>query len=238
MTKSSADVSQRKAALVAGVGAIILLVAAIIAEFLSRQRLVVPGDAAATVNNIMTSQMLFRSGIGGYLIILIFDVVLAWAFYVFFRQVNRSLSVLAAWFRLVYTAVFGAALFSLIAVLPLLSGAEYLTVFETDQLHAQVMLSLNAFSDGWAVAYIFFGPHLFFLGYLVLKSGYVPRVLGIWLISAAVYYIVDTCGNLLLPNYEAYAGISLVVGFATGFSELGFALWLLFKGGKTPQMKS
>lgn len=238
MKNRVADISQRKAAVVAGVVCILMFIAAIIAEFFSRRGLVVPGDAAATVNNIVGNQVLFRSGIGGYLIILLLDVVLAWAFYVFLREVNRSLSLLAAWFRLVYTAVFGIALFNLVTVLRLLGSADYLAVFETGQLHGQVMLSLNAFSDGWAVGYIFFGPHLFFLGYLVLKSGYVPKILGVWLILASIYYLIDTCGNLLLPNYEAYEGISLPIGFATGVSELAFGLWLLFKGGRTHETKS
>ena len=77
------------------------------------------------------------------------------------KPVNKSLSLLAAWFRLLYTAVFGFALLNLVTVLRLLSDADYLTVFGTDQLHAQVMLSLNAFSDGWAIGYVcFFSLHL------------------------------------------------------------------------------
>jgi len=238
-TARSADISQRKAAIVAGVVVLIMFIAGIIAEFLSRRSLVVPGDAATTVNNIMANEMLFRTGIGSYLIILILDVVLAWAFYVFLKQVNKSLSLLAAWFRLVYTAVFGIALLNLVTVLPLLSGADYLAVFETDQLHAQVMLSLNAFSDGWAIGYVFFSLHLFVLGYLVFKSGYIPRILGVLLIIASFGYLIANPAKLVLPNYADYEAIILLVVFLPCLiGEMAFCLWLLFKGGKIPEMKS
>ncbi|NOY60637.1 MAG: DUF4386 domain-containing protein [Calditrichaeota bacterium] len=238
MTNRIADISQRKAAIVAGVSFLIMFIAAIIAEFLARQSLVVPGDAATTANNIMANELLFRSGIFSYLIILILDVVLAWAFYVFLKPVNKSLSLLAAWFRLVYTAIFGIALLNLVTVLSLLSGADYLTVFETGQLYAQVMLSLNAFSDGWAIGYVFFSLHLFFLGYLAFKSGYIPRIMGVLLIIAGFGYLIDNLAKLVLPGYENYAAIILLIVFLPCLiGEMAFCLWLLFKGGKRPKMK-
>jgi hypothetical protein len=235
MTKGIADISQRKAALVAGIGSLIMFFAAIVAEFLARQGLVVPGNAAETAQNIMTHETLFRAGIFSYLIILILDVVLAWAFYVFLKQVNKSLSLLTAWFRLVYTAVFGAALLNLVSVLRLISGADFLTVSGTDQLHDQMMLSLTAFGDGWAIGYMFFSLHVFFLGYLIIRSGYVPRILGILLIIASVGYLTDNLANLLLPDYLNYKTIFMVIVMVPAIAgELGLAVWLLFKGGKVP----
>ena len=91
-----------------------------------------PGDATTTANNIMANELLFRSGIVSWLIVLTCDVVVAWALYVLLKPVNKSLSLLAAWFRLVYSTIHGIALLNLIFVLQLLSGADYLTVFETD----------------------------------------------------------------------------------------------------------
>ena len=231
-TASIADISLRKAAIVAGFGLLIMSVFAIFAEFFVRQSLIVLGDAATTANNIMANELLFRSGICSFIIVIILDVVVAWALYVLLKPVNKSLSLLTAWFRLVYATIFGIALLNLVIVLHLLSGADYLTVFETDQLPAQVTLFLNAFSYGWQIGYVFFGLHLFVLGYLVFKSGYIPRILGVLLIIAGLGYLIDSFGIFLLPNYEAT--ISLV----TFIGELLLMLWLLLKGAKIPEMKS
>ncbi len=109
-----------------------MIIPAIFANFFVLQSLIVPGDATTTANNIMANELLFRSGIVSWLIVLTCDVVVAWALYVLLKPVNKSLSLLAAWFRLVYSTIHGIALLNLIFVLQLLSGADYLTVFETD----------------------------------------------------------------------------------------------------------
>ncbi len=156
MTNRNADISLRQAAIVAGLGLLLMFLPAVFMNFFVLGSLIVPGDAAETANNIMANELQFRIGICSFIIVIILDVLVAWAFYVFLKPVNKSLSLLAAWFRLLYTVVFGLALLYLVTVLRLLSDADYLTVFGTDQLHAQVMLSLNAFSDGWAIGYVCF----------------------------------------------------------------------------------
>ncbi len=230
MTNRIADISLRKAALVAGWGLLIMTIFAVFAIYFVFQNLIVPGDATTTANNIMASEMLFRIGICSILIVLICDVVVAWALYVFLKQVNKSLSLLAAWLRLVYAAMLGIGLLNLVIVLILLSGANYLAVFETDQLHAQVLLFLNAFNDVWALGLIVFGFHLVTLGYLVFKSNYIPKVLGVLLILAGFSYLIDYFGKFLFPNFDV--PISMVLGWG----ELIFMFWLLFKGGKIPEM--
>lgn len=232
MTGHIADISLRKAAIVTGLGLLIMTMFTLFADLFVRQSLVVPGDAAKTVNNIMADELLFRIGISSFLIVIILDVLVAWALYVLLKPVNRSLSLLAAWFRLVYATIFGIALADLFGVLQLLSGADYLTVFETGQLHAQVMLSLNAFSDGWAIGFVFFGLHLVLLGYLVLRSDYIPRILGVLLIVAGSGYLIFNFGKFLFPNYD----LSIVL--VAGWGELIFVFWLLLNVRKIPEMKS
>jgi len=232
MTNRNVDISLRKAAIVAGFGLLIMSILAAFANFYVLPSLIVPGDAATTANNIMANELLFRIGICSFIIVIVLDVVVAWALYVLLKPVNKSLSLLAAWFRLVYATIFGIALANLFNVLRLLSDADYLTVFEIDQLYAQVMLSLNAFSDGWQIGYVFFGLHLFVLGYLVFKSGYIPKILGVLLIIAGLGYLIDSYAIFLLPNYEA------TIGYVTFVGEVLFMLWLLFKGAKIPEMKS
>jgi hypothetical protein len=232
MTNRNADISLRKAAIVAGFGLLIMSILAAFANFYVLPSLIVPGDAATTANNIMANELLFRIGICSFTIVIVLDVVVAWALYVLLKPVNKSLSLLAAWFRLVYATIFGISLANLFNVLRLLSDADYVTVFEIDQLYAQVMLSLNAFSDGWQIGYVFFGLHLFVLGYLVFKSGYIPKILGVLLIIAGLGYLIDSYAIFLLPNYEA------TIGYVTFIGEVLFMLWLLFKGAKIPEMKS
>jgi hypothetical protein len=228
MSNRTTEISQRHAALVAGFGLLIMTIFYVFADYFIFQKLIVPGDASATASNIMASEMLFRTGICSILIVLICDVVVAWALYIFLKQVNKSLSLLTAWLRLVYAAMLGIALFNLVIVLILVSGANYLVVFEADQLHAQVLLYLNAFYDVWAVGLIVFGFHLVALGYLAFKSDYIPKILSILLMAAGLGYLIDYFGSLLFPNSDV--AISMVLGWG----ELIFMFWLLFKGGKMP----
>jgi len=237
MTISIADISQRKAAIVTGVA---LLIMAILAGFLfgfGLESLFVPGDAAATANKIMAFEILFRTGVFSGLIILILDVLVAWGFYIILKQVNKSLSLLTAWLRVVYASFIGIALLNFVFVLLLLSGDDYLKVFETDQLHAQVLLFFNAFNNIWAIGLIVFGCHLFLLGYLVFKSGYIPKFLGILLVIASIGYLISNIGILLLSNYEDYkTAIDLIFIAPMIGGEMGLAFWLLFKGGKIAEI--
>ncbi len=235
-TDRSVDVSQRTAALVAGFGLLVMFFAAIFANFFVIEGLIVPGDAEITTNNILANLPLFRFGIVSFLIVLICDVLVAWALYIFLKPAHKSLSVLAAWFRLLYTALFGAALFGLVIVLRLVSSADLLAAFEPGQLHAQVALFLNAFDYGWLFALVFFGVHLLVLGYLVFKSGYAPKIIGILLMIAGLGYLADSFAQFTLSNYADYESMFLLIVALPGtISELSLCFWLLFKGGKNQQ---
>ena len=231
MTNRVNDTSQRKAALIAGYGLLIMTLVFILADSFAFKNLIVPGDSATTASNIIANDKLFRIAICCFTIVAILDVIVAWALYVLLKPVNKSLSLLTAWFRLVYSAMLGMALLNLVIVLILLSGANYLTVFETDQLHAQVMLFLNAFNDIWTIGLIVFGFHLFLLGYLAFKSDYIPGILGILLILAGLGYPLAYFGKLLFPNLDT--AMIIVVGWG----ELIFMFWLIFKGAKLHKIK-
>jgi hypothetical protein len=116
-----------------------------------------------------------------------------------------------------------------------LSGASYLTVFEPNQLHALVLLFLNAYEYVALIWGTFFGLHFVFLGYLVYKSGYLPSVLGLLLLLPAVGYLTDSFGNFLLPQYDAIYASTVVLLAIVG--ELSFTLWLLIKGVNVEQWK-
>ena len=223
---TTADISLRQAALVAGLGLLLMTFLAPIANFGVLQKLIVPGDAAITAQNIAAAQGLFRLAIGAFFLVAVLDVVIGWALYIRFQAVNRSLSLLAALFRVVYATMLGVALTNLVSALQLVGGADFLKAFGTDQLQAQMMVLLSAFQSGWDLALIIFGLHLFVLGLLVFGSskGRALRGLGILVIAAGLGYIVDGCGKLLLPDY------SLTVGAYTFVGEALLMFWLLWTG--------
>lgn len=222
-----------KTARIAGGLYLIIIIAGIFAEFFVRQSLIVPGDATTTASNIMASEGLFRAGIAGDLIMIMSDVALALVFYVLLKPVSNSLALLAAFFRLAQATILGINLLNLFFVLQLLSGADYLTVFDADQVQALVLLFLNGHSTGYAIGLVLFGLSLFVLGYLVFKSGYFPRVLGALLIVASSGYLIDSFARFLLPTYDNYEAILTLVVFLPAFiGELSMCLWLLLKGVK------
>ncbi len=234
----SSDVPQNQAALIAGRGLLIMAIIAFFANLFVIQGLVIPEDATKTLSNIMENQMLFRLGITGFVVVLICDVVVAWALYVFLKTVNQNLSLLAAIFRLVYTTIFATALFNLSNALQLLNGTEYIKVFTTEQLQAQVMMSLESFQYAWQIGLIFFGVHLLVLGYVVMKSSYVPKVLGILLLVAGFAYTLDGFAHFLLSNYANYKNLFLLlVAPSAIIGELSLCFWLLIKGGKVQQAR-
>jgi hypothetical protein len=225
-TSRSTDISLRTAAVVAGLGLLMMAILAAFANFSVFQNLVVPGDAKTTADNIMASGGLFRIGICSFLVVAILDIVVAWALYVLLKPVNKSISLLAAWFRVVYAAIFAIALNNLFSALQLLNGTDYLKAIETNQLQVQAMLFLSEFRYGWDIGLVVFGLHLFVLGYLVFQSGYIPRWLGLLLAVAALGYLVDSFGKFLLPNYNVSIAQFTFVG------EVLLIFWLLWKGIK------
>ncbi|MFQ5855121.1 MAG: DUF4386 domain-containing protein [Anaerolineae bacterium] len=191
----------------------------------------VPGDAATTFTNLLTSEGLFRLRIVGFLLMLAADAVVAWALYVVLRLVSQSLSLLAAVFRWVYTTIHGAALLNLVSVLRLVSGADASTALGGDLVQAQALRLLQGHNDGFLIGLVFFGVHLALLGYLVFRTGYLPRVLGVLLVLAAGSYVLDSLVNFLLTNYADYVALFLlIVAVPSIIAELSLCLWLLLKG--------
>lgn len=220
MTNNTNKISLRAAALIAGLAILIMAIAVPFPELYAFPKFIVPGKAAEVAKNILANEGLFRACIFSYLITFVCDLIAAWALYVLLKPVNEDLSLLTALFRLVYAVIALAALVNLVSILRLLHGSD----FVSDQLHTQIMLSLDAFRCGWYFGISFFGIHLGLLGLLVFKSGYIPRILGVLLIIAGLGYLVNSLKPFLFPNIN--------VDFAkfTFYGELIFMLWLLIKG--------
>ncbi len=233
MTNRTADISLRKAARIAGLGYLAIFIFGILAGIAG-----IPGlfDATTIASNLMANEVGFRIGIASWLIAHIADAVVAWALYVLLKPVNTSLSLLAAWFRLIFTGIAVINILNLLIALQLSKGADSLGVFEPGQLQAQMMLFLNAYWDGILISFVFFGLHIFFLGYLILKSDYIPRILGVLLIVASIGYLINSFANFLIPNLGNSAGILLTVTITPAIiAELSLTLWLVIRGGKIEQ---
>ena len=181
----------------------------------------------------MAAEGLFRASIAADLVMIMSDVALALAFYALLRPVNRSLSLLAAFFRLAQAANLGINVLNLFFGLQLLKGTGNATAFNADQLHDLALFFFAAHGVGYTISLIFFGFSILVLGYLIFKSGYIPKVLGILLVIAALGYLVDGFANVLLINYADYADLLGTVVFGPALiAELSVALWLLIKGVK------
>lgn len=217
---------------IAGVLYLVIAVLAIFIHFYVPAELFVPGDATTTANNILASEGLLRMSIGSELVLLLSEIALSVILYQLLRPVNKTLSLVAAVSRVTMTIIHAVNLLNQFFILLLLSGAGYLSMFEPNQVHALVMLFLDAYSYGFDIGIVFLALHAFLLGYLIFKSGYLPKVLGILFMLAAFGYLIDSFSLILLTNYETTPTfIAIIIGVA----EVAFPLWLLIKGVNVKQ---
>ncbi len=220
--------SIQRTARFAGVLYLVITVAAIMAHIYMPSQIIIPEDAAATVNNIKGSTALFRlGGVGSELVILLSELILAIVLYVLLKPVNKTLSLIAAVSRLIMTTVHGFNLINYFFVLTLVSGAGFLSAFDAGQINSLVMLFLEAHSYGFTIGIAFLTIHVFVLGYLIFKSGYFPKILGVLFIAAGVGYLVDSFALLLSASYET---TPIYLSLPITISEIAFPLWLLIKG--------
>lgn len=222
-----------KTARIAGLLYLTIIFAGIFAQFIVRESMLIAGDPTATANNILADEGLFRLGIVGDLIMILADVSIAVLFYVLLKPVNKHLALLSAFLRLAQATTLGINLLNLMFILQLLSGASYLDAFDTAERDALVQVFFEAHGIGYSLALLFFGLSILIQGYLLFKSGYFPKVLGVAITIAAIGYLVDTFAKVGMTNYDDYKDIfdAAVFGPAV-LAEFALTLWLLIKGVK------
>jgi len=218
-----------KTARMAGFLYLMYMLITIPADALGRSPLIVFGDAAATARNIMASEWQFRIGITGDLVSAVFFLLAAWALYALLKSVNQDMALLFLSLNLGGVAVYSINLLNQFAAVLLLSGADYLKVFQADQLQSLALFFLNLHHNGYWIAQIFFGAWLFPLGYLVYKSGFLPKILGIVMMIHFVGWTTTSLLFLLFPGFTAILYVTGPLGF---ISEFGLTLWLLIMGAK------
>jgi hypothetical protein len=196
-------------------------------------RLIVHGDAAATAHNITASETLFRWGIAGELIGQAGFIFVALALYDLLKGVNRRHALLMVILIVVSIPIAFLNELNSFAALVLVRGADYLSVFDTAQRDALAMLFLHLHGRGFVVAELFWGLWLFPLAWLVYKSRFLPRFLGVWLALAGFAWVILSLTGVLLPQYQGQVDRYCQPAF---FGEIAFMLWLLIKGAKPPEV--
>jgi hypothetical protein len=190
--------------------------------------LFVSGDATATAHNILTHEMLFRVGIVGDLLAGVSILFLTLALYQLLKGVDRSYAVLMVILGgLMVTPIFFLNALNWVAALLLVHGADFLAAFTQSQRYSLAMLFIRLHSQGNVVNELFWGLWLFPFGTLVVRSRFLPRLLGIWLIVGGVGYLALSLAGLLFPQYE---DIVFTVVQPAFLGELAIMLWLLIKG--------
>lgn len=231
-TVADPDRSMRRASATAGIGLVLMIVPALLGNFVAVEGLVTPGDAARTAADITASEGLFRFGIANLLVVVLLDVVVAVALYRVFRPVGAGVSTLAAAARLVYAGIFMVAISQLVGVANLLGSPELVAVLGSEQAQAQAWLGIEAYRDTWNAGLLLFGLHLLLLGWLAWRSGYVPKVLAALLAVAGVGYAFDSVAAVLMGH-----GAPTIAEF-TFLGEVVLAVWLIVWSRRRPRRQA
>lgn len=206
--------------------AIILLGA--FAEGFVTNKLVVSGDAAATAHNILASSALWRLGVAGDFIVVVLAVPLLWIEYLLLRPVSKHLVLLAIMFNLVSLAVEAMSKLFLIVVMPTLGNAEFLRAFSQPQLQVLANLALRSHDVAFNIALIFFGITCLLYGYLIFRSGFLPKAIGVLMQLAGWSYLTACFAALFAPALADLITPAILIPPLIG--ETSLCLWLLVKG--------
>jgi hypothetical protein len=232
VTHGPVETSPQVYARISGLLYIVIIAAGMFGELFVRGSLVVVGDAAATAGNIASSPLLWRAAIAGDLLMHLCDVGMMLALYLLLRPVSRNLALLALLFNLMQSAVLVANQLNLMLPLFLLGDAAYLKAFDPEQLQALAYVAIRTHDNGFGFGLAFFGVDLLIVGYLICRSGFLPKVLGILLAIAGLCYLTNTFLMILVPTFAKTLIPWILIPPFVG--ETSLALWLLVMGVNVP----
>jgi hypothetical protein len=223
-TEQSGEASPRFKARIAGAFYLLTILARMFVEIFVRNRLVVPDNAAATATHILAHQPLWQWGFAGDIIAFASYITLTALLYELFRPVNKSLSLLAAFFSLVACVVQAISSLFHLAPLALLGGAPYVSVFTVEQLQALALVFLRLRAAAYHnIGLVFFGLYCLLVGILILRSAFLPRILGVLMGLAGLSYVLFLSPPLarsLQPYILVFPGVG----------QIALTLWLLVMG--------
>jgi hypothetical protein len=230
MTDGIAEASPRFKARMAGLFYVLTAGTSVFGQMLVLGKLVVEGDAAATAAHIQAHQPFFRLGFGVLLLSIVFSIVMTVLFYELFRPVSKTVSLLAAFIHLVGLAIMGIGSVLQLAPLAILGGGQYLRVFNLEQLQALAYLFLQFSAQAFDAFIVFFGFYCVLLGYLILKSTFLPRIIGALMALAGLGYLT----LLAKPLADHLAPYNLL---PAALGETSLMLWLLIVGVNSQRWK-
>ncbi len=220
---------------IGGILYLIIIIAGALGEIFIRGKLIVSGDALSTASNIMASLSLWRIGIAGDLLMHVCDIPLMLIFYRLLRPVNKNLALVALLFNAIQTAVLVANKLNLLMPLFILGNADYLKTFQSNQLSAMAYFFIRAHDYGLGIGLIFFGFACLVYGYLLFRSGYFTRTLGVLMTIAGLSYLTNSFTLILVPTYAGTVFPGLVLAL---IGELSLCLWLILKGVDLPKWEN
>src|SRR5438874_4686693 len=233
MTSRTIETSPQLYARIGGALYLIIIVIGLYGEAFVRDRLIVSGDAAATAANIVSHESLWRFHIAAELFLLICAVALLLILFVLLKPVSKDLALLAAFFNLVSIGIEAATTMYLLEALFPLGNAGYLKAFTPEQLYAMATLSLKSHGYGFGVSLIFFGCFCIIVGYLILRSGYLPKTIVVLIQIAGACYLTNSFALILSPAVANRLFPAILVPAFIG--EASLCIWLLVKGVNVKQ---
>jgi hypothetical protein len=235
MTVPSVETSPQLYARLGGALYLVVIVFGLFAEGFVSNKLIVSGNAAATAHNIMAAPLLWKLSVAGNLIVPVCAVAQTWIYYLLLRPVSKTLVLLSVFFNLVSLAVESVSKLFLLVVMPTLANANYLQAFEPQQLQALAYLALKSHDIAFNIALIFFGCGCLVDGYLIFKSRYLPRLVGLLLQIAGVSHLIACFASLFSPAVADLIIPAILLPPFIGESTL--CLWLLIKGVNVARWK-
>lgn len=228
--------SSKKIARFAGLIFLILVVSGVFAEFFVRQKLYVLDDPIATTQNIIENQWLFRVGFVSDLVMSTMFFVYGYVLFLIFKPVNKNVSLFLLLCAVISVAMFCQNSLNQFSALELLINTDYSGAFKPEQLQVLSMFFQNIHTKGYAVNQIFYGLYLLPLGYMIIKSGLVPKIIGIFLVLGFVGDMIEVFVYFLFPNAESVLLSNITLPADIG--EFSLCLWFLIKGVRSQKISN
>ena len=224
-------ISNKKTARIAGLLYLGVVLTGIFSLMYVPKNLIVWDNATATFINIVGNESLYRFGLVSGLVCYSLFLFLPLVLYKLFKPVNANYAKLMVLLAVISVPIYFVNVQNQFTILSLVSSSNYLNGFSTEQIKSMVMLYLDQYENGMRIVHIFSGLWLFPFGYLVFKSGFVPKLLGVLLMLGCFGYLINFIGNTLIPNYSEF-GIGKYIQLPASLGEIGICLWLLILGAK------
>jgi hypothetical protein len=222
--------SRKKNARIAGVLYLLIAITGGFGIMYVPSSIMVAGDATLTAENIITSDFIYRLSIFSNLVSQALTVFLVLTLSRLFKDVNQKYIKYMVTMVLVAVPISFLNVLNLIAAQTFVSGVDYLSVFDDNQLKSLAMVFLNLYEQGISIVGIFWGLWLFPFGMLIIKSKFIPKIIGVFLIIGCFAYLIDSSTALLFPEFKATISPIMMIPLAIG--EFSTILWLLIKGTK------